>query len=329
MKYMYRRLNENDVNTNKNALLRLLNTIFKTSNYVTDSMITAQKYYENMKIFSADGSAIVVGAFCDKELAGFHWGYKSYRGGGVYIHSSFIGVDEQYQNKGIGSQLQLEMEKEAIKLGIHKMDTNVDITNEQSLLYHKKMGFHVENYRMVKEIETPMIIYGKKILLRALEVRDAQLLMEIINDPETENMLGGSSYPVSYDKQCEWIRNQKNDNGIFRAIIGLQSDMEHGIGTVILTNLDMKNGTAEVHIKLATEGVRGKGYGKDALETIVKYAFSELRLHCIYAHVLEYNTASIGLFEKCGFTKEGILQSRIYKNGMYVNFLSFSKVKDD
>ena len=66
-----------------------------------------------------------------------------------------------------------------------------------------------------------MIIYGKKIILRALDVEDADLLLDIINDPDTERMLGGSSYPVSYDMQCEWIKKQKNNNEIFRAIIAL------------------------------------------------------------------------------------------------------------
>ena len=46
-----------------------------------------------------------------------------------------------------------------------------------------------------------------------------------------------------------------------------------GIGTIILSNIDMKNGTAEVHVKLAVANNRGKGYGTDAVNTIVKYAF--------------------------------------------------------
>lgn len=36
-----------------------------------------------------------------------------------------------------------------------------------------------------------MNIVGEKIYLRAIEMSDAKLLMEIINDPETDNLLGG------------------------------------------------------------------------------------------------------------------------------------------
>ena len=162
-----------------------------------------------------------------------------------------------------------------------------------------------------------MIIYGKKIILRALDVEDADLLLDIINDPDTERMLGGSSYPVSYDMQCEWIKKQKNNNEIFRAIIALQDNMKQGIGTVILNNIDLKNGTAEVQIKMSTQSCRGKGYGTDALNTVV------------YAEVLEYNTVSLKLFEKCNFKKEGVLRERAFKNGKFVNIVSFAKINGD
>ena len=67
-----------------------------------------------------------------------------------------------------------------------------------------------------------------------------------------------------------------------------------------------------------------KGYGTDALKTIVHYAFNEMRLNCIYADVLEYNVPSQKLFEKCSFSKDGVLRSRIYKNGGYQNIISYS-----
>ena len=74
---------------------------------------------------------------------------------------------------------------------------------------------------------------------------------------------------------------------------------------------------------------RGKGYGSDALNTIVNYAFGEMRLNCIYADVLEYNTVSQKLFEKCGFHRDGVLRSRVFKGGRYINVVSYSRLKED
>ncbi len=62
---------------------------------------------------------------------------------------------------------------------------------------------------------------------------------------------------------------------------------------------------------------------------MVNYAFDELRLHCIYARVNDYNLPSRKMFEKCGFKKEGILRGRFYKQGKYVDVFSYSVLKED
>ena len=53
-----------------------------------------------------------------------------------------------------------------------------------------------------------MNIQGKNVVLRAISMKDANLLIELINDAETEKMLGGSSFPVSLEGQEKWIAAQ-------------------------------------------------------------------------------------------------------------------------
>lgn len=173
-----------------------------------------------------------------------------------------------------------------------------------------------------------MNIVGEKIYLRAIEMSDAKLLMEIINDPETDNLLGGGSWPVSEKEQLAWIERQTGRKDVFRAIITTCED-DVPVGTIILTDISYKDGTAQLHIKLSPNGARRKGYGTDAIRTLVKYAFQELRLHCIYATILTYNVNSIRTFEKCGFIKEGLLRARSFKNGKYIDSFSYSIVTED
>jgi len=171
-------------------------------------------------------------------------------------------------------------------------------------------------------------IYGDIVVLRAIEQDDCALLLEMINDPETEKMLGGSSFPVSQAAQAKWIADQQGRNDVLRCIITDKVSREKGVGTVILSDIDRKNGVAQVHLKLAAD-CRGKGYGTDVLKTVVGYAFRQMRLHCVYAHVLEYNITSQKLFEKCGFQREGRLRARVYKDGAYVDAISYSVVNYD
>ncbi|QFF98017.1 N-acetyltransferase [Psychrobacillus glaciei] len=171
-----------------------------------------------------------------------------------------------------------------------------------------------------------MNIVGEKIILRAIEITDKEVLLDIINDTETEYSLGGWSFPTSSLYQEEWIKAQKPSTHILRCMINDTKD-NTTIGTVILSDIDYKNGNAEVHIKLLGNS-RGKGYGADTINTLIKYAFNELRLNCVYAHVNAYNIVSQKLFERCGFVKEGILRNRIFKKGEYHNVIALSILKE-
>ena len=174
-----------------------------------------------------------------------------------------------------------------------------------------------------------MNIFGKKVVLRALESRDNDMLLELINDPETERMLGGAAFPVSSENQAKWLNVQNNKENILRCAVALCGEELEAVGTVILSDIDYRNGTAQVHIKLSRERGRGKGYGTDAVKAIVGYAFKELRLNCVYADILEYNIPSCRLFEKCGFKQDGVLRNRVYKDGEYRNIISYSILKSD
>ena len=171
-----------------------------------------------------------------------------------------------------------------------------------------------------------MFIKGKKILLRAIELSDADVLRDMINDEEIERMMWGYSFPLAKHQQMKWIEGLSSEKTTFRAMIDVDGT---GIGTVILSNIDMKNGTAEIHIKLAKSSERGKGYGTDAVSALLHYAFYELRLNCVYCRVKEDNIASQRLFEKCGFIKEGCLRARVYRQGRSCDFYEYSVLKSE
>ena len=173
-----------------------------------------------------------------------------------------------------------------------------------------------------------MIIHGDKVILRAVEESDNTMLLSLINDPDTEMMLGGSSWPVSEAEQLKWFEHQERSRDILRCIVALQEDGKT-IGTIILSDIDQKNATGHIHIKMAKDGGRGKGYGTNAVNAMVQYAFEELRLNCIYANILSYDEAPIKLFERCGFKRDGILRQRVFKKGKFIDMLAYSKIITD
>ena len=175
-----------------------------------------------------------------------------------------------------------------------------------------------------------MNIFGEKTILRAIEKQDNIILKEMINDPQTEMMLGGNSFPISTESQENWFASLKNNPHELRCIVADKNAPDIAIGTVILSDIDYINGNAQIHIKLTNnEKVRRKGYGSDAISAITKYAFSFLRLHCIYAEVISYNEPSQKMFLKCNYQREGTLKSRIFKQGTYWDVVVYSKQNEE
>lgn len=169
-----------------------------------------------------------------------------------------------------------------------------------------------------------MILFDELLTLRAIEEEDALLLKSMINDPEIENSVVGYSFPVSLFQQKKWISSLSDDKNI-RYIIDVNGE---ALGTLIISSLDFKNRTANLNIKLIKEA-RGKGYANRALKLAIEYSFNQLNLNCLTANVIEQNESSKTLWEKLGFSLDGVLRSRVFKNGKYHNLLAYSLLKDE
>lgn len=162
-----------------------------------------------------------------------------------------------------------------------------------------------------------------QVVLRSIKIKDAEFLMELNNDQEISHFVVGNPKIVTLQEQMQWLNNIKFEKNCKRFIV------EHNnlpVGTVIVSNIDNANKTANISIKLH-KASQGKGFGKQSISLIVRYCFEDLNLMCLTAHVLSYNEASLALFRSCGFTEEGTLRSRVIKENKRCDLVSFSKLK--
>ncbi|NLJ93946.1 MAG: GNAT family N-acetyltransferase [Clostridiaceae bacterium] len=175
-----------------------------------------------------------------------------------------------------------------------------------------------------------MNIFGEKVVLRAMEIEDMELLRETLNDPEIEYSVVGWSFPVSKSEQLRWyestLSDKKNKRFVFETINTAEIS---SLGFIVLSNLDWKNRTAGIGIKLFKDAPRKQGYATDALQALLKYVFEELQLYRIGINILAANEASIALYTKNGFRKEGTLRSAIYKKGEYHDLHCYGLLKSD
>lgn len=73
------------------------------------------------------------------------------------------------------------------------------------------------------------------------------------------------------------------------------------------------------------EDEQSKGYMKEALQLICKYAFKEIGLHRLEASTLVDNLRSQNVLKSCGFKKLGVNEKYLFINGVWRDHITFYK----
>lgn len=163
------------------------------------------------------------------------------------------------------------------------------------------------------------------VILRPIKSEDAGFLMELNNDDEIAKYVVGNPRKVTLKEQIEWMQSLETEKSTKRFIV--ESNAEQA-GTIIISNIDASNSTANLNIKLH-KSARRKGVGKKSIKLALDVCFNKMNIRCVTAHILPFNLPSIALFESSGFKKEGILRSRIVKDNKRYDLISFSLTYED
>ena len=172
-----------------------------------------------------------------------------------------------------------------------------------------------------------MNIYGKKVVLRAAEMSDSEMIRGMFNDPEIESKVVGWAFPVSSMGQDNWLKNHYGDTNSFRFVIETEEDGPVGIATFL--DIDWKNRRAEHGMKLANIQNRSKGIGTDTVMAIMRYAFDELGMHRLDGSWFADNLASKHMYMKCGWKEEGVRRDYVYKNGQWKDLIITGILAED
>lgn len=173
-----------------------------------------------------------------------------------------------------------------------------------------------------------MNIKGKKVILRAIEESDLELLHKWANDPDIWYMLGGWHFPQSLDSTNNWFKQLKNDHLNHRFAIDTKDSGL--IGTANLVEIDWKNNHAFHGMMLGDKDIRGKGYGIDTIMAIMKYAFEELHLARLDGSMIEYNAISINIYcNKLAWKEEGRLRNWYFRKNRYWDKILVGITRED
>jgi len=164
-----------------------------------------------------------------------------------------------------------------------------------------------------------------KISIRKFERTDIPKKVEWINNSENNQFLH-YDIPISVAGTEKWFDSHVNDTNRFDAV--MEADGVP-VGTIGLLSIDRKNSKAEYYVAMGETSYKGKGVAKEASRLILQYGFEKLGLNRIYLFTETDNIAAQKLFEKVGFTREGIIRQDIISHGKYVDRVAYGYLKED
>ncbi len=158
-----------------------------------------------------------------------------------------------------------------------------------------------------------------KVLLRAVEAEDVELLYEWENDGETWKV-SHTLVPFSKFILAMYIKN--SDKDIYETKqLRLMIDTPEGktVGAIDLFDYDPYHSRAGLGILIHCREDRHKGYASAAVGLMVDYCFEKLNFHQLYVNIDVENEVSLKLFKKfgfelCGKKKEWLLTGNVWKD---------------
>ncbi len=148
---------------------------------------------------------------------------------------------------------------------------------------------------------------GSKVILRGKTLADAQDDYTWQTDPELARLDAVPSLATTFAQYWSDYAAELRYSSSARHQFAVETlDGKH-IGNCSWYNCSETKGEAELGIMIGNHDYWDKGYGTDAVTTLVSYIFHQTNLKRVYLKTLDWNIRAQKCFEKCGFTPCGYL----------------------
>ena len=166
---------------------------------------------------------------------------------------------------------------------------------------------------------------GKRIYLSPINAEDVEQYVAWLNDPVVTDRTGSVSKVISLDSEKEWL--SKNNTRYQFAIVNNNEDKL--IGSCGFNEMDQIHRSGTVGIFIGDKENRGKGYGTETLNLLLKYGFDSLNLHSINLNVFSFNEQAMACYKKCGFKEAGRMREAYFCNGKFHDIIKMDILENE
>lgn len=172
-----------------------------------------------------------------------------------------------------------------------------------------------------------MTLEGKLVRLRAVEPGDVERAYQWINDREVTQFLM-ARYPYSMRDEQKWVEEGKT-NSFENVRLAIDTKDGVHIGVCGLHRGTPEGRHAELGIMVGDRAYWFNGYGTDAIQTLLRFAFHDMNLHRVGLGVFEFNERAMACYRKCGFLEEGRQREGYYQDGRYWDIVHMSMLRPE
>ena len=174
--------------------------------------------------------------------------------------------------------------------------------------------------------ESPRIDAGACVL-RPYRPSDVEDLVAAANHREVwRNLRDLFPHPYTRTDAEGWIAVASAEDPIANFAITVEDRVAGGIG--IKPDDDVYRFSAEIGYWLAPDHW-GRGIATSAVAAFAPWIMERRDLRRLYADVFAWNPASGRVLEKCGFERECVKRSAVFKDGRFVDAFSYALVRTD
>lgn len=172
------------------------------------------------------------------------------------------------------------------------------------------------------------MLNGEKVRIRAVERRDLEDCLRWINDPEVTRYLLITG-PLSSVAEERWIESAARGDSPNERNFTMETLDGDYVGQIGLHQIDWRHRHAVAGIVIGAKEHWNRGYGTDAMRTLLRYAFDTLNLHKVTLSAFAENKRAIRAYEKCGFRKVGVLSEHRFAGGHYQDEVMMEVLEDE
>lgn len=158
----------------------------------------------------------------------------------------------------------------------------------------------------------PTFLAGEAINLRTIGREDKNLVQKAFNTPAIRKPIG---IPVPMNEEAITDYFEEVITGTESVHLVVESE-DQSVGFVSFEEIDERSRVAEIGFWVLPEE-QDQGFATEAISLLVQYGFNQLNLHKVSAEVYEFNTSSMHVLEKLGFSREGTHRDGVFVDGEY------------